>query len=90
MSVHGASITTISSNGESIPRKKKNKISGISITGNWITKELDNQSKNAKVGSSIDETKINLELTPPPNKKSKTTQVVLMIRHVILRHVTYH
>ena len=68
MSVHGASITTVSPDGESIPRKKvKNKLSEISITGNKITQEPDYQSKKSKVGSIIDETKINVKLAPPPN-----------------------
>ena len=67
MSVHGASITTVSLGGERIIRKGKKKVSEISISGNKITQELDNQSKKSKVGSSIDETKINVELTPPPN-----------------------
>ena len=41
------------------------------ITGNKITQEPDNPSKKAKVDSSIDETKPNIKLTPPPytNKK---------------------
>ena len=55
MSVHGESITTLSPDGERIPRKKgKKKLSEISITGNKITQEPDNQSKKSKVGSSID------------------------------------
>ena len=36
------------------------------ITWNEITQEPDNQSKKAKVDISIDETKPNLKLTPPP------------------------
>ena len=61
MYVHGASITAVSPGGECIPRKKGgNKLSEISITGNKITQESDNQSKKAKVGSSIDETKIHV------------------------------
>ena len=61
MSVHGGSTTTIFPDGERIPRKnKKKKLSEISITGNKITQEPDNQSKKEKVDSSIDETKINL------------------------------
>ena len=68
MYVHGRSTTTISRDGERIPRKNlKKKLSEISITGNKITQEPDNQSKKTKVGSSIYETKINVELTPPPN-----------------------
>ena len=35
------------------------------ITWNEITQEPDNQSKKAKVDISIDETKLNLKLTPP-------------------------
>ena len=69
MSVHGASMTTVSLDGEHIPRKKiKNKLLEISITENKITQEPDNQSKKSKVGSSIDETKIHVEITPPPIK----------------------
>ena len=45
----------------------KKKLSEIPITGNKITQEPDNQSKKSKVGSSIDETQINVELAPPPN-----------------------
>ena len=67
MSVHGASITTVSPDGERIPRKKKKKLSGISITGNKITQEPDNKSKKSKVGSIIDEKQIHVELTLPPN-----------------------
>ena len=69
---NGESITTVSPDRESIPRKKgKNKLSWISITGNKINQELDNQSKKSKVGSSIDETKIHVELTPPPNTNNQ-------------------
>ena len=50
----------------SLGRRKK-KPSEISTTGNKIIQEPENQSKKAKVGSSIDDTKINVELTPPPN-----------------------
>ena len=58
MSVHESSITTVSPDRERIPRKKKKKKpSEISITGNKITQEPDNQSKRAKVDSSIDEKK---------------------------------
>ena len=67
MYVHVTSIKTVSPDGERIPRKKKKKPSDISITGNKITQEPENQSKKAKVGSIIDETKINVKLTPPPN-----------------------
>ena len=72
MSVHGGSTTTVSPDRESIPRKKvKKKLSEISITGNKITQEPDNQGKKAKMGSNIDETKINVELTPPPNTNNQ-------------------
>ena len=58
MSVHGGSTTNKSPEGDCIPRKnKKKKLSEISITGNKITQEPDNQSKRAKVDSSIDEKK---------------------------------
>ena len=67
MSVRGGSTTTVAPDVECISMKKKNKNSEISITGNKITQEPDNQSKKAKVSSSIDETKIHVELTPHPN-----------------------
>ena len=67
MSVHGGSTTNISPDGECIPRKNKKKLSEISITGNKRTQEPDNQSKKENLGSSIDEKKINVELTPPRN-----------------------
>ena len=68
MSVLGASITTVSPDGDCIPRKKKNKkVSEISITGNKITEDPDNLGKKTKVGSIIDGTKIPVELTPPPS-----------------------
>ena len=67
MSVHGASITTISPDRDRIPRKNKKKnLSEILITGNEITQEPDNPNKKAKMDSSIDEMKPNLKLTPPP------------------------
>ena len=45
MSIHGESITTLSPDGERIPGKKnKKKLLEISITGNKITQEPDNQS----------------------------------------------
>ena len=73
MSFHGVSTTTIPPDGERIPKKKKKKkkLSDISITENKITQEPDNQSKKSKVISSIDETKINVELTPPPKKNNQ-------------------
>ena len=59
--VHGEIITTVSQDGERIPRKKgKNKPSEISITGNKITQDPDNQSKKLKLGGSIDGTKIHV------------------------------
>ena len=46
VSVHGGSTTNILPDNERIPRKnKKEKLSEISITGNKITQEPDNQSK---------------------------------------------
>ena len=55
VSVLGASITTVSPDRDCIPRKKKKKkISEISITGNKITQDPDNLSKKANVGSRID------------------------------------
>ena len=57
--VLGASITTVSPDGDRIPRKKKKKKnSEISIIVNKITQDPDNLSKKAKVGSSIDGTKV--------------------------------
>ena len=44
----------------SLGRILKKKLSEISITGNKITQEPDNQSKKAKVGGIIDETNINV------------------------------
>ena len=42
-----------------IPRKnKKKKLSETSITGNKIIQDQDNMSKEAKVGSSLEGTKI--------------------------------
>ena len=66
VSVLGASIMTVSPDGDRIPRKeKKKKISEISITRNKITQDADNLSKKSKVGSRIDGTKIPVEPTPP-------------------------
>ena len=49
---------TASLDRDRIPRKKKkNKPSEISITGNKITQDPENQSKKSKVDSSIDGTK---------------------------------
>ena len=56
---------TVSPDGDRIPRKKK-KISETSITGNKITQDPDNIIKGAKVGGSIDGTKIPVKLTEPP------------------------
>ena len=44
---------------------EKIKLSEILLTWNEINQEPDNPSKKAKVDSIIDETKINLTLTPP-------------------------
>ena len=63
--------------------KKEKKLSETSTTGNKITQDQDNISKEAKVGISIEGTKIPSILTPPPYKNGKTTKVVHMIRHVI-------
>ena len=50
---------TVSLDGDHIPRKKKKKkLSENSITGNKITQDQDNISKEAKVGRSIEGTKI--------------------------------
>ena len=49
----------------------KKKLSEISITGNKITQEPENQSKTSKVDIIIDETKINLKLTPPRYKNKQ-------------------
>ena len=46
--------------------EEKKKLSETSITGNKITQDKDKMSKEAKVGSSIDGTKIPSILTPPP------------------------
>ena len=54
-----------------IPRTKKKKLSETSITGNKITQDQDNISKEAKVGSSIEGIKIPSILTPPPYKNNK-------------------
>ena len=58
MFVHGGSTATILPDGDRIPRKKKKKLSEMLITGNKINQEPDNQSKKAKVDSSIDGVKI--------------------------------
>ena len=47
-------------------KEEKSKLSETSITGNKITQDQDKMSKEAKVGSSIDGTKIPSILTPPP------------------------
>ena len=46
----------------SLGRISKKKLSEISITGNTITQEPDNQGKKAKVESSIDEIEINIKI----------------------------
>ena len=61
------STMTVSLDGYRIPRKKKKKkLPETSITGNKITQDQDNISKEAKVGSSIEGTKTPSILTPPP------------------------
>ena len=63
---------TVSLDGDRIPRKKgKKKLSETSITGNKITQDQDNISKEAKVGSIIEGKKIPSILTPPPYKNKK-------------------
>ena len=53
------SSISASQDGGHIPRKnKKKKSSETSITGNKITQDQDNMSKEAKVGSSIEGKKI--------------------------------
>ena len=46
--------------------RRKKKLSETSITGNKITQDQYNISKQANVGSSMDGTKIPVKLTPPP------------------------
>ena len=49
VTVLGESITNVSPDGDHIPRKKgKKKLSEISITGNKITQDPDNLSKNQR------------------------------------------
>ena len=62
------STMTVSLDGDRILRKKK-KLSETSITGNKITQYQENISKEARVGSSIEGTKIPSIFTPPPYKK---------------------
>ena len=52
-------------------RRRKNKLSETSITGNKITQDQDNTSKEAKVGSSIEGTKNTSVLNPPPYKNKQ-------------------
>ena len=66
---------------------EKKKLSETSITGNKITQDQGNISKEAKVGSSIEGGKNPSILTPLPYKIRKTTWVVQMIRHMIPIHV---
>ena len=55
MSVHGGITTTIlPGGGRILSKNKKKKPSEISITGNKITQEPENQSKKSEVDSSID------------------------------------
>ena len=59
MSIHGASITTVSPDKERIPRKiKRNKVSENLIKVKESIQEPDNPSKRAKVDSIIDEKNI--------------------------------
>ena len=54
MFVHGGIVTTKYPEVDLIPGKNlKKKLSEISITGNKITQEPDNQSKKSKEDSSI-------------------------------------
>ena len=63
---------TVSLEVDPVPRaKKKKKLSETSITGNQTTQDPDNMSKQEKVGSSIDWTKIPSILTPPPYKNKQ-------------------
>ena len=62
-----------------IPRKKKNKVSETSITGNKLTQDQDDTNKEARVGNTIKGTKKPsvcvtpnpLVLTPPPYKNKQ-------------------
>ena len=49
----------------------KKKLSETSITGNKITQDQDNMSKEAKVGIRIEGTKNPSVLTPPPYKNKQ-------------------
>ena len=51
--------------------EEKKKLSETSITGNKITQDTGNMSKEAIVGSSMDGTKILSILTPPPYTNNK-------------------
>ena len=68
----GCSTMNVSLDGDRISRKKKKeKLSETSITGNKIAHDQYNISKEAKFDSSIKGTKTPSILTPPPyaNKK---------------------
>ena len=52
-------------------KKQKKKLSETSITGNKITQDQENMSKEAKVGGSIGGTKYLSVLTPPPYKNKQ-------------------
>ena len=61
-----------SQDGGRIPRKKKKKkLSETSITGNKITQDPDNMSREAKFGSSIEGTKNPSVLTPHTYKNKQ-------------------
>ena len=51
--------------------EEKKKLPETSITGNKITQDTDNMSKESKVGSSIEGTNIPSILTPPPYENKK-------------------
>ena len=53
------------------PRVREKKLSQTSLTGNKITQNQDNKSKEAKLGSSIEGKKLSSILTPPPYKNKK-------------------
>ena len=66
------STMTVSLDGDRIlSKKKKKKLSETSVIGNKITQDQDNISKETKVGSSTEGTKIPSILTPPPYKNEK-------------------
>ena len=78
MSLHRERIINVSIDKYMIPSKEKDKISYILITGNDSTQE-PYKSKNDSI---IDGHNNNLKKRLHHVKISKTTLVVLMIRHV--------